>query len=1113
MTAPRPLDPDRPLGPGRTIIEASAGTGKTYTIAGYVTRLIAEEGIPIDRILVVTFTRAATAELRDRIRKRIVGTLRTLAGSTPADPETGDAHLTELADADPEKRSTMVQRLADALIQFDRAAVFTLHGFSLRLLDQLGFHARISAELEPVDVDASLIRETAADLIVARFADAADGAVTERELTAVGRTVTVNPDAVIVPPPATGGPAGLRSELAHAMRREVDRRLRERGSAAYDRFLIEARDALTAPDVGDAARRILRSRYDVALVDEAQDTDPIQWQIIRSVFDDRRLVVIGDPKQAIYAFRGADIEAYLSAVEGADDRLTLTTNWRSDGPLVDALDTLFDGVTFGDDRIAYRKVEAASGHIAPRMHGPGAPLTIRRFSPDAPIRTIRNGKFSKPAARDVVAADVADGVVRFLGSGQTIVGDGGERPLHPGDIAILCRTRNQVGLVRTELERRGVPSVAARSGAVLTSPAAEQWLWFLRGVERPSRNAAVRLAASTLLVGVPLADIADLDDEALLDLRLEMQRMNDILNDTGVPSLVADLDRTTGLAARVLREPDGERTMTDLLHLAEMMHTAWRRGGIGSLAAWLETQMIEAEADERERADAPESRQRRLETDASAVQVQTIHASKGLQYPVVLVPFLWDKPTLPKSAIVVPVFHDPDAETQPSGDPRRRFVDVGISVWPEYRRHVALSDAEGTAEESRLLYVALTRAEHRLVVWWIDHASEADQTNLHRILTRHAPEPGSTDLAALIERAAGTIKETYLVTTPGTARYEPAEGPDRRPLEIASFDRTIDRTWRRVSFTSLSPDHPVAAAADHAEGTVRDDEAELDDPEEIADVVPDAGEGKTPLGAMPRGAAFGTLVHNVLEHVPFDDPDLETALRTEIARSAGPGWDLDRDTLAAGLAAALATPLGPRDDDLALADIPDRRTLKEMVFEFPVRTGAEPWSVAGIAEVMALHLPASDPRRRYAERLAAEHADPFRGYLVGAIDYTAIVPGPDGGDRYVVMDYKTNTLPAVGDTPAPTDYRAGPLAEAMEHSHYLLQAILYQVALHRYLQWRLPGYDPHRNLGGARYLFVRGMTGPDTPVVDGERCGVYRWEPPADLIVDLSRRFVEGDRR
>jgi exodeoxyribonuclease V beta subunit len=264
---------------------------------------------------------------------------------------------------------------------------------------------------------------------------------------------------------------------------------------------------------------------------------------------------------------------------------------------------------------------------------------------------------------------------------------------------------------------------------------------------------------------------------------------------------------------------------------------------------------------------------------------------------------------------------------------------------------------------------------------------------------------------------------------------------------------------------------------------------------------------------MPRGAAFGTLVHNVLEHVPFDDGDLEATLRSEILRSTGTGWDLDRDTLAAGLAAALTTPLGPADTDISLADIPDARTLKEMVFEFPVRTGAEPWSVAGIAEVMARHLPESDPRRRYAERLAAEHADPFRGYLVGAIDYTAIVPGPDGTDRYVVMDYKTNTLPAAGDAPAPTDYRAGPLAGAMEHSHYLLQAILYQVALHRYLQWRLPGYDPHRNLGGARYLFVRGMIGPDTPVVDGERCGVYRWEPPADLIVDLSRRFVEGDRR
>jgi exodeoxyribonuclease V beta subunit len=545
-----------------------------------------------------------------------------------------------------------------------------------------------------------------------------------------------------------------------------------------------------------------------------------------------------------------------------------------------------------------------------------------------------------------------------------------------------------------------------------------------------------------------------------------------------------------------------------------MMHTAWRRGGIGSLAGWLETQMIEAAADERERADAPESRQRRLETDAAAVQVQTVHAAKGLQYPVVLVPFLWDKPTLPKSAIVVPVFHDPDPDAHPAGDPRQRFVDVGISAWPGYGRHVALSKAEGNAEESRLLYVALTRAQHRLVVWWVDHASEADETNLHRILTRHADEPGSTDLTRLLERAGGTIKETYLRGAPGTAPYEPPEGPDHRPLEVAVFDRSIDRTWRRVSFTSLSPEHSGVAAADEADRPVRDDEPELDDVEETGDGTPETADaGALPLAAMPRGAAFGTLVHNVLERVPFDDADLDDLLRDEIRRAAGPSWDLDHDALAAGIAAALATPLGPSNTDPALVDIPDARTLKEMVFEFPVRTGGEPWTVEGIAEVMALHLPPSDPRRQYAERLAAGHTNPFRGYLVGAIDYTAIVPGADGNDRYVVMDYKTNTLPAESDAPAPTDYRADRLAGAMEHSHYLLQSILYQVALHRYLQWRLPGYDPERNLGGTAYLFVRGMIGPDTPVVDGERCGVYRWNPPADLIVDLSRRFAEGGNR
>jgi exodeoxyribonuclease V beta subunit len=205
----------------------------------------------------------------------------------------------------------------------------------------------------------------------------------------------------------------------------------------------------------------------------------------------------------------------------------------------------------------------------------------------------------------------------------------------------------------------------------------------------------------------------------------------------------------------------------------------------------------------------------------------------------------------------------------------------------------------------------------------------------------------------------------------------------------------------------------------------------------------------------------------------------------------------------------METPLGPESDAPRLRDLDTHRVLDELVFELPVRTAAGTVSLRDIGTVMLEHLPANDPFRAYAETLRGLPGSRFRGYLTGAIDLTALVPLTDG-DRYVVMDYKSNALPMRGEVASPLDYGPGPLATAMIDGNYVLQATLYQVALHRYLQWRLRGYDPQRHLGGAMYLFVRGMAGPDAPVVDGERCGVVRWRPPVAMVTDLSELFVGG---
>jgi exodeoxyribonuclease V beta subunit len=368
-------------------------------------------------------------------------------------------------------------------------------------------------------------------------------------------------------------------------------------------------------------------------------------------------------------------------------------------------------------------------------------------------------------------------------------------------------------------------------------------------------------------------------------------------------------------------------------------------------------------------------------------------------------------------------------------------------------------------------------------------------------------DDGPATLRWLTDRAEGTIEVRTVTNRPDLERYEPPTD-DRPSLSVAAFDRDLDYEWRRASFTSLSPGHPIAAGRDTDEEPQREDET--------IDVETDGfvdHDLPMPMAALPRGAAFGTLVHHIFENVSFDADDLEAAVRVEVEKAVHrASWNLDVDALVSGIVGTIETPLGPGADDVRLRDLSERRTLDEMIFEFPVRTSTGAMNLREIAGVLRDHHPAGDPLRAYADVLDDLPGSRFRGYLTGAIDLTAAIPGQDGDDRYVVMDYKTNTLPTRGEAPDVTDYAVGPMRRVMEDSHYLLQSVIYQVALHRYLQWRLPGYDPHQHLGGSAYLFVRGMIGEDTPIVDGERCGVYRWAPPPAMIVDLSRRFASREK-
>ncbi len=982
------FDPVERIPHGRSAIEASAGTGKTFTIAAQVTRLVADEGIPIDRVLVVTFTRAATAELEDQIRRRLVRVVRALESGNPGrDP---DRYMSAIFDGDVAKRALRRERLIRALSGYERAQIHTIHGFALQVLVQLGFYAPLTSDLDPVEVSADMIRSAVADALIDRFSDDADHLVNSRLMAAIAETVVTRPDATIIPDCEIGGEAGMRAELACRLRGDLRRRLQMSGLIGYDQIMVEACSALNSPDTGEAARAILQSRFDVALVDEAQDTDPVQWRLLQSIFNnDRRLVVIGDPKQSIYSFRGADVEAYLNAVEGASNRRTLPCNWRSDGPLIQAYNALFDGVTFGDDRIGYTEAQVASKNREARVRGTGAPIMIRRFGDEFPLRRQpgNSSLFYVGEAREAVANDVAAEIVALLHSETTITNEGRNDPVGPGDIAVLCRTRRQVELVRGALERRGVPSVATKSESVFISAAAQQWRRFLHGIERPNIVTRVRLAATTDFVGLSLGELNSLDDEAVVELQFQMRRWRDLLRDAGISALLSDVDQFNGLAARLLSRVDGERTLTDLTHLAEVMNSASRSWQAGSLLGWLEDQMVEAAANTKTNSGELTVRQRRLETDADAVQVQTIHGAKGLEYPIVFCPYLWDKITINRNAPKVPVFHNPDyvSSVSEGNIAQSRFVDVGGPSSPDFDRHLELSRVEEQAEEVRLLYVAVTRARHRLVLWWVNQVKNADDTALNQILTRY----GESGIQEVLDRSDGTICQVVVNEAPATNRYK-STTLSAPHLAIARLDRPLDYEWSRVSYSSLSLEYPANIMADKEETSLQ-----VNGPG--AALISVEPESEIPLADFPAGARFGTLVHEILEHTEFDIPDLERSL-TESAVTAMRrlAWDLPLDRLVGGLAAAVRTPLTAESSGTRLRDIANVSCRKEMRFDLPIRAFANPTSLKEIGAIIRDHLEVDDPLRDYAEGIADSSSKPLRGFLTGAVDLFAVLPEPDG---------------------------------------------------------------------------------------------------------------------
>ncbi|MEO7837060.1 MAG: UvrD-helicase domain-containing protein [Acidimicrobiales bacterium] len=1141
--APEAFDVCGPLPTGVTVLEASAGTGKTFTIAALAARYVAE-GTPLEHLLLVTFTRMATGELRDRVRERLVSTehglARALAGAAPAED---DGVVSLLADAASDEVERRRRRLAAALTDFDAATIATTHEFCHHVLSGLGVAGDVDQDVTFSEDPWDLVDEAVADFYIRKFLHESRPAFDLAEARRIAHSAVKNHDAGLEPVSAPPGSVpAMRRNLARAVRSEVERRRRRAAVLTYDDLLTRLRETLADPVRGDAACTRLRERYRVALVDEFQDTDPVQWEIMRRAFGDggSTLVLIGDPKQAIYAFRGADVWAYLDAANHAGKRATLAVNWRSDQRLLDAYDAVFGSARLGHAGIVYRSVRAAPANKEPRLQGGpgGAELRIRIVGRDGSgVALTPNRYLQAQGARDHVAADLAADVVRLISSEARLIepgggvawiaGGAGTVAVRPGHVAVLVHRHRDAVVVCDALEAVGVPAVINGAGSVFSTPMATEWLRFLEALERPTVAGPAHAAAMTAFFGWGAAQVAAAGDDEWEYVHARLHEWAGVLRRRGVAALLEKVAHAEGLPARMLGRADGERRLTDLRHVGQLLHTAAtsEQLGVTALAGWLRQRIADAGGD-RDVAD----RTRRLESDAEAVQVLTIHRSKGLEFPVVYCPYLWAMGWVDDKD--PPVFHGADD---------RRTVDVGGSGQAAFRGHTRQHLTEQRGEHLRLAYVALTRARHRCVVWWAA-TFESRNSPLGRLVFSRDPD-GNVAVDADSPPGDDEAEQRFLelaALAPGCISVERTEGAGsavwtghgRLPtdLQAGRFERRLDLRWRRTSYSAIvSGAHEVPApVASETEDSVLADEGlprgarvlstngggngagAIAEEEARLRAVPSL------LAAMPGGVGPGTFVHHVLEGLDFAsatlEADLTSRIDTERARSH---TDIgEAAAVAAGLRAAIETPLGALVGDTRLRDVKTADRIDELGFELPLVGGDAPTgelSVAQVGSLLTAHLPPGDILAGYARHLGDPSLqDSLRGYLSGSLDL--VLRTRDGEDvpRFAVVDYKTNRLGAEGEELSAWHYRPAALTEAMCRSHYPLQALLYTAALHRYLRWRLPGYRAEVNLAGVLYLFVRGMSGENTPRVAGTPCGVFAWRPPPVLVEALSDLLERG---
>jgi exodeoxyribonuclease V beta subunit len=879
------------------------------------------------------------------------------------------------------------------------------------------------------------------------------------------------------------GPAELLLlHFAHWARLELARRRERSGEMGYGQ-LLELLDPGEQADT--PLLRAVAGRYRAALIDEFQDTDPIQWRILQGAFggDPARhlLVMVGDPKQAIYRFRGGELATYRQAAAQAEARYELVENRRSSAGLIAGLNALMrPGLLSSDLEVPEVLCRAR-----------GEQLTLP--ADEAPLQLLA----VDPAQLESQVAAFCQGLLeRQL---QLVKGES-RRPLEPADLCLLVNTHREAEALRMALERRGLPSRLVNQGDVFASEGALALQRLLDALAAAGDPGLLRLLAASSLLGWSAERIRSAPPEAWDQLADNLARLAERLPQQGLTAVVGQLLGSEALARLALRG----RALADLQQAAELVQEQMHRQGLNAAATadWLRNLRLQ---EERDVADAHRCRSDAAE---SAIAVVTIHRSKGLEYPVVICPSLWsgERATRGGSASV-------GRRWRPPGSRRPRF-DLHLNPhWGTGRGAAEQHAAAERQEAERKAYVACTRARQLLVLGW----PGADEAKPGNPLSPWLVDPATAD--GLRELPLQRVDPT--THPPTRERWRP--GPPRGALELGPTPaRSLDTLWGRASYSAWT--HGAAALPPEARDDGRDSDALSRDGDDTSGKAADEKGGGAdparaawpalgPLARFPRGAAPGDALHRMLEQIHYPalaagalEPARAVVLR-ELER-AGLAADLADITLTT-LQQLVLTPLGGALGPLRLADLEPGSWLNELAFDLPLATGRKRLvRSSGLAEVF---------RRHDGGRFGSGYGHQLqglvvasRGFLTGSIDLVFRC-----GERWWVADWKSNVLGQRDGSGkvlscGPTDYSAAAMAQLMASNHYPLQAHLYLVALHRYLRWRLPGYAPDRHLGGYAYVFLRGVPGPMAVEPGGEVPGVLVERPPLARLLALDALLREG---